>query len=278
MRSPSLRRACLTFSPLTKVPLVRAQVLDGDLAAGDGDLRVLARDHVLDEHHVQLARAADDDLLVRLQRELAALVLAGDELEGVGFDPLGVLTVRTSMKRVSMNISPPARPSAGSFTRFRYISALLLSGLRASTSSHTFTASARRPPSTARCRNARDPAGSSDSDRMISSNSAMRLRVVALVPAGIAQLDANVDELRAQAQRAAVLADRLVPAGRSRRRRRRCRRTCWRSSPCTKGSMLPGPLRCRARARLVDLLRLGVLAHVVVDDRQVQRGLGVRRG
>ena len=46
--------------------------------------------------------------------------------------------------------------------------------------------------------------------------------------------------------------------------------------PFTKGSISPGALCCRASARLVDLLRLLVLPHVVVDDGQVQRRLGVR--
>src|SRR5262249_58016912 len=61
-----------------------AQVLDQHLPRADGDLRVLAADHVLDQDHVQLARAPDGDLTVHLQGELAPLVLAGDETEGPG--------------------------------------------------------------------------------------------------------------------------------------------------------------------------------------------------
>ena len=44
-----------------------------------GDLRVPARDHVLDQHHVEVAGPADDDLPIHPKRELAALVLARDE-------------------------------------------------------------------------------------------------------------------------------------------------------------------------------------------------------
>ncbi len=80
-RSPSFRRARLIFSPLTKVPLVEPEVLDPDLVALHRDARVLARDHVLDEDHVEIARAADEDLLVRDDGELAALVLAADEAQ-----------------------------------------------------------------------------------------------------------------------------------------------------------------------------------------------------
>ena len=43
MRSPSFRRACFTFSPLTKVPLVLPRSSMVILPGRDGDLRVLAR-------------------------------------------------------------------------------------------------------------------------------------------------------------------------------------------------------------------------------------------
>ena len=41
--------------------------------------RVAPRDHVLDEHHVEVAGAPDDDFLVIPERKLASLVLPGDE-------------------------------------------------------------------------------------------------------------------------------------------------------------------------------------------------------
>jgi hypothetical protein len=59
----------------------RAHVLDEDLGVGRGDLGVTPRDHVLDQHHVQVAGATDDDLAVHTQGKLAPLVLAGDETE-----------------------------------------------------------------------------------------------------------------------------------------------------------------------------------------------------
>jgi hypothetical protein len=40
---------------------------------------VLARDHVLDEHHFEIARTANEDLPVRDERKLASLVFAADE-------------------------------------------------------------------------------------------------------------------------------------------------------------------------------------------------------
>ena len=78
-RSPSFRRARLIFSPLTKVPLVEPRSSIEICVVLVGDPRVLARDHVLDEDHVEIARATDDDLLVGDDRKLAALVLPGDE-------------------------------------------------------------------------------------------------------------------------------------------------------------------------------------------------------
>src|SRR5690606_29142064 len=60
----------------------RAEILDEDLVVGGRDLRVLARDHVLDEDHVEIARPPDDDLAVLPQGELSPLVLPGDEAKG----------------------------------------------------------------------------------------------------------------------------------------------------------------------------------------------------
>ena len=57
----------------------RAEIFDDNCFIFVSDPRVLARDHVLDEDHVEIARATDDDLLVGDHRELAALVFAGDE-------------------------------------------------------------------------------------------------------------------------------------------------------------------------------------------------------
>jgi hypothetical protein len=53
MRSPSLRSTLRIFSPLTKVPLVEPGPEWIRHVVGD-DLGVLARDHVLDQHHVQV--------------------------------------------------------------------------------------------------------------------------------------------------------------------------------------------------------------------------------
>ncbi len=80
-RSPSFSEARLIFSPLTKVPLVEPRSSMTICRPVHRDARVLARDHVLDEDHVEVARAADDDLAWRAERELAALVLAGDEAQ-----------------------------------------------------------------------------------------------------------------------------------------------------------------------------------------------------
>jgi len=81
-RSPSFRRARLIFSPLTNVPFVEPrssiQICSPCVA-----MRACLRDHVLDQHHVEVARAADEDLLVRHDRKLAALVLAADETQEV---------------------------------------------------------------------------------------------------------------------------------------------------------------------------------------------------
>jgi len=58
-----------------------AHVLDVDLCVGRADLRVPTRDHVFDEHHVQVARPANDDFPIHAKRELASLVLARDEAQ-----------------------------------------------------------------------------------------------------------------------------------------------------------------------------------------------------
>ena len=55
------------------------EVLDEHISVGGGDLRVLARNHVLHQDHVEITRPPDDDFAVHPQRELTALVLAGDE-------------------------------------------------------------------------------------------------------------------------------------------------------------------------------------------------------
>ena len=47
--------------------------------------------------------------------------------------------------------------------------------------------------------------------------------------------------------------------------------------PFTKGSMRLGAAALAAERRCVDLLGLPVLPHVVVDDRQVERRVGVGR-
>jgi hypothetical protein len=56
-----------------------AQILDPDLVRLHRDPRVLSRNHVLDEHHVELARSADDNLPVGNDGKLATLVLSADE-------------------------------------------------------------------------------------------------------------------------------------------------------------------------------------------------------
>ena len=59
-RSPSFRWARLIFSPLTKVPLVEPEILDDHCVVFVGDARVLARHHLLDENHVEIARATHE--------------------------------------------------------------------------------------------------------------------------------------------------------------------------------------------------------------------------
>jgi hypothetical protein len=62
----------------------RAEVLDHDLISAGLDLCVLARDHVLDEHHVEVAGTPDDDLAVHAQGELSALVFPRYETQRKG--------------------------------------------------------------------------------------------------------------------------------------------------------------------------------------------------
>src|ERR1700722_12183436 len=50
-------------------PVGRTEILDPDLVRLHGDARVLARDHVLHQHHVQIARPADEDLLLGCARK-----------------------------------------------------------------------------------------------------------------------------------------------------------------------------------------------------------------
>ena len=60
------------------------QIADGDTPRGERQLRMLARDHVLDQHQVQLAGAADHELTGISQRVLASLIFSRDEAECVG--------------------------------------------------------------------------------------------------------------------------------------------------------------------------------------------------
>src|SRR6185503_14684571 len=83
-----------------------AEILDDDLAALRGDLGVLARDHVLDEDDVELAAAADDDLLLRGQRVLAALVLAGDEAQREAARKIGHETESPRPRRAASSFLP----------------------------------------------------------------------------------------------------------------------------------------------------------------------------
>jgi hypothetical protein len=62
-------------------PVRRAQVVDVYRATDELDACVSPRHHFFHEHHVEVARATDDDLSLLFQRELAPLVLAGDEAE-----------------------------------------------------------------------------------------------------------------------------------------------------------------------------------------------------
>ena len=64
MRSPSLISDRANLLAVDEGAVGRAEVLDGDALVVGDDLGVLARDHVLDQHHVQLGRAPDDDLAV----------------------------------------------------------------------------------------------------------------------------------------------------------------------------------------------------------------------
>src|SRR5690606_11369973 len=59
----------------------RAEILDRNDAVFQRDSRVSARNHLLDEHHVELAGATDHDLLAFDQGILASLILAGDEAQ-----------------------------------------------------------------------------------------------------------------------------------------------------------------------------------------------------
>src|SRR5262249_20751269 len=140
-----LEPGLLDLLPVDERPVGGPQVLDGDLPAGDGDLGVLARDHVLDQHHVQLAGPADHDLLLHLQPELSALVLPRDDLKGEGLLPRSSLCRRTHWATTSLTslalpmgtIPQTARSTLEGCcrTRFRYMAALLFCGSLASTAS-----------------------------------------------------------------------------------------------------------------------------------------------
>src|SRR5215831_16019771 len=106
----------------------RAEVLDDDLRAAQGDLRVLSGNHVLDQHHVEIARPTDDYLPVHPQRIFAPLVLAGDEFERVRLAPGDCSGVHGCW------------PST-----FKKMLALLFAGFRSETASQTLIASAFRP-------------------------------------------------------------------------------------------------------------------------------------
>ena len=64
-----------------EAPVRRTEVLQEDIAAFDGNLRVAPGHHVLDQDHVQLARAPDDDLAEIRKRKLPSLVLPRDETQ-----------------------------------------------------------------------------------------------------------------------------------------------------------------------------------------------------
>ena len=57
------------------------EVGDLDAAFPGDDARVLARDHVLDEHHVEVAGTANHDLPLHAEGKLSPLVFPGDEPE-----------------------------------------------------------------------------------------------------------------------------------------------------------------------------------------------------
>src|SRR5262249_32850696 len=62
----------------------RAEILDPYLVALHRDAGVFAAHHVLDEPHVEVAGAADEDLLLRGDGEFPALILPTDEAQNVG--------------------------------------------------------------------------------------------------------------------------------------------------------------------------------------------------
>jgi hypothetical protein len=66
-----LQRGPADLLAVDEGPVRRAEVLDRDVGVAAEDARVPPRDHVLDEDHVEVARATDHDLLVLTERELA---------------------------------------------------------------------------------------------------------------------------------------------------------------------------------------------------------------
>src|SRR5690606_9460478 len=57
----------------------RTQVFDLDTSLSQLQTSVLARDHLLDQHHVQITGPPNEYLAVLFQRELPALVFSGNE-------------------------------------------------------------------------------------------------------------------------------------------------------------------------------------------------------
>src|SRR5262249_16908490 len=84
------QRALLHLLAVDERAVGGAQVFDADGALAERDPRALARDHLFDEHHVELARATDHDLLPFSERILSTLVLARDETERVPGLALGI--------------------------------------------------------------------------------------------------------------------------------------------------------------------------------------------
>ena len=81
IRSPSASLVLGDLLAVDEASVRGAEVFEKDVAVFDGDLRVSARDHVFDEHHVELARAPDDDLSGVWKRKLPSLILPRDETQ-----------------------------------------------------------------------------------------------------------------------------------------------------------------------------------------------------
>ena len=74
-----LQGGVLNLLPVDEGAVGRPHVLDRDDPALQADAGVTPRDHLFDENHIQVARAADDNFLELIQRKLTALVLPRDE-------------------------------------------------------------------------------------------------------------------------------------------------------------------------------------------------------